>query len=64
MTLTNWKLLLPLQCRLKQMFLFDLEKLMKYLASAGIVVSSNPCVGLSTRTGISSLLLSVSTDEL
>ena len=33
-TLTNKKPLLPLQCRLKQNFLFDLENLIEYLASA------------------------------
>ena len=28
--LTNKKLLLPLQCRLKENFIFDLEKLIEY----------------------------------
>ena len=43
--LTNKRLLLPLQCRLKQNFLFDLEKLIDYWGSAVNVVRSNPCVG-------------------
>ena len=42
--LTNKKLLRPLSWRLKQSFLFDLEKLIEYCASAANVVSSNPCV--------------------
>ena len=57
-------LLLPLQWRLKQNFLCDLEKLIEYLASAVIAVSSNFYIGPSPRTNIPFFLLSVCTDEL
>ena len=39
-----------LKCRLKQNFLPDLEKLLKYSASAVIVVSYYPCAGSLLRT--------------
>ena len=41
-----------------------LEKLIEYLASAVILVSSNPCVGPSTRTKIYFFLLSICTEKL
>ena len=41
----------------------DSVKLIQYLASAVIVASSNPCVGLSTTTKIPFFLLSKCTDE-
>ena len=63
--LTNKKMLLPLQDRLKQNFIFDLEKLIEYWASAVNLVSSNPCVGPLLRIQkTSSFLLSICTDEL
>ena len=62
--LTNKKLLLPLKCGLKQIFSLDIVKFIEYLASAVIVVLSDPCIGLSPRTKISFLLLSIRTDEL
>ena len=62
--LTNENLLLPLQCRLKQNFLFDLWKLIEYQASAVKVVSSNPCVRPIPKINISFFLLLICTDEL
>ena len=50
MALTNTKLMCSLKCRLKQNFLPDLEKLLKYSASAVIVVSYYPCAGSLLRT--------------
>ena len=41
-----------------------LEKLIEYLDSAVILVSSNPCVGPSTRTKIYFFLLSICTEKL
>ena len=57
-------MLLPLQCRLKRNFLFDLEKLIKYSASSANVVLSNPCVGPLPKIKIFFFLLSTCTDEL
>ena len=62
--LTNKKLLLSLKCRLRQNFLFSLEKLTDHWASPVNVVSSNPCVGPKPRIKISFILLSICTDEL
>ena len=58
------KLLLPLQCRLNTNLFLDSVKLIEYLASADIVVSSDTYVGLSPRTEISFFLLSTCTEEL
>ena len=44
---------LPLQCRVKQNFLFDTAKSIEYLASAVIAVSSNHCICCLPRTKIS-----------
>ena len=57
-------MLLPLQCRLKQNLLFDIENLIKHLVSAVDVVLSNLCVGTIHRTKISFLLLLMCTDEV
>ena len=45
-------------------YLPDLEKLIEYLASAIVEVSSSPCTTPSARTKISFTLLSIWTDEL
>ena len=50
--LKNKKLLLSLECKLKQSFLFNLEKLIEYWASAVSVVSSNSCVDSLPRIKI------------
>ena len=47
-----------------QNFLFDLEKLTKYYASAHNALSSNPCVGHLPRIKISIFLLSIRTNQL
>ena len=44
-------------CRLKQMFLFNLEKFTKYWASAFKVVSSNLCLGRKPRIQIFFLIV-------
>ena len=62
--LTNKKLLLPLQWRLKQNFLCDLEKLIEYSALAVNVVPFNSRVGPLPKITISFLLLSICTNEL
>ena len=50
--LINKKLLLPLKCSLNTNFLLDCVKLIEYLASAAILVSSDPHVRTSHRTNI------------
>ena len=43
--------------------MFDLEKLIEYLASPVNVVLSNPCIGSLSRIKIYLFLLSLCTDE-
>ena len=64
LALTNKKLLLPIQWKLKQIFLLVLEKLNEYLASPVYVVSSNTCIGPLPRIKISLFLSSICKDEL
>ena len=61
--LSNKKSLLPLKCKFLKNVLFDWIKLIGYLVSAVNVVSTNPCVGPSTRNNISFPLLSICIDE-
>ena len=56
--------MLPLKYRLKQNFLFDLEKSIDYLTSAVNRESSNPCIGPLLRMTISLFLSPICTDEL
>ena len=58
------KLLVALQCRLREIVFLDLVILAEYLAYALISVSSNPSVGSSPRTRISFFLLLVCTVKL
>ena len=62
--LTNKMLLFLLYCKLKQNFLFYIEKLTEYWTSAVNVASSNPCVGPFPGIKITFFLLSISTGEL
>ena len=64
MALTNKKLLLPLQWRIKQNFICDFEKLINYLASSLIIVWFNSCVDPSPRNKIFVFLLSICIEEL
>ena len=64
MASTNKKLLIPLKCSLNKNLLFCCVKLIGYFASAVYAVSSNPCVGSSSKIRISLFLLSAYTDEL
>ena len=63
-TLENERLLLPWKWRFKQNFLYDLEKLIQYSATAVNVVSSKSRVGPLTRIKVSLFLLWTCTDEL
>ena len=56
--------MLPLQCRLNTNLFPDCVKLIRYVAFAVYVVSSNPCVGPSPRIKVSLFLLSIYTDNL
>ena len=62
--LTNKKLLLPLWCRLNANIFPDSVKLIGHFPSTVNVVSSNPCVGPSSKIEISLFLFSICTDEL
>ena len=56
------KLLLPLQCSLNTNLLFGRLNLIRYMASAANIVSSNAFVGPSARIKMSLFLLSICTD--
>ena len=62
-TLRNKITFASIICRLKQNFLFDLEKLIEYWVSVVNVVSSYPCVGPLPRVKISFPLSSVWSNE-
>ena len=64
MALTNKKLLHPLQQRLEQNFISDLEKSIEYYVSAVSEALSNPFVCPLPRIKISLLLLLARTEEL
>ena len=51
--------MIPLWCSFTTNFLLGFVKLIRYIASAVNMISSNPCVGLSPRIKISFPLLPI-----